>query len=542
MRLPRILPLPLAMFVTAACTDVEPESEPDLSVDNEALVGRQDGDASCSPYTEALVSYSSHLARTVANSDAFAQCVAQKMASDYVPCGDPFPTASRATQIARAWEAFHAANHVEYSCSYTTASNESASAAYQGWGTRGTHHVDLADDWAEWFGDWSWYAGFQPFPWRASGIVHEFMHTHDYAHPNAGCPAGYHGGHNSVPYIYGTCAFEILQASHDRCGDFDTLDTRSLELVDAWPAGATCERVTDSLHRIALRTDNGRYLSAIDGGGADVDAHGYGQGPWETLFVVDLDSGRLMSGDTVHIKTFGGEFLRATGGALDARMIDPDTSATSRFRIYVAGGGEVVAGKQVTVRASDNHYVVAENGGGGAANANRATVGPWERFTVEQPRREHVVRLRAESTGDFVQRKGNGTMWVDATRSDSADQAFWLLDHDGGELEDGDVISLETLRGSKFVSTCASGTGQVRGTADYVSACSRFTLVKLGGSPGTAIRHGDALALRASNGDYLTGVPSYPPYTDQLRNYSTWIGPWQRFDLDLAQGDRWEVR
>lgn len=36
----------------------------------------------------------------------------------------------------------------------------------------------------------------------------------------------------------------------------------------------------------------------------------------------------------------------------------------------------------VAIRASNGNYVVAEGGGGGAMNANRTSVGPWERFTV----------------------------------------------------------------------------------------------------------------------------------------------------------------
>jgi hypothetical protein len=283
-------------------------------------------------------------------------------------------------------------------------------------------------------------------------------------------------------------------------------------------------------------------VRAVNGGNGVLDAFALGHGRWETLFFVDLNGGRLMSGDYVHVKTLDGTFLRSESLGIDARMVDPDTSTTARFQIAVAGGGEVVAGARISLRTSSNRYVVAENGGGGAMKANRTSVGPWETFTVEQPRREHVVRLRADSTGRFAQVKSDGSMWVDANRSDAENQAYWLLDHDGGELENGDVVSLETLRTGRLVSTCANGTGQLRGVDDYNSACARFTIVKQGGSAGAAIRHDDGLTLRASNGYYLTGVGDYPGITNQLRNYSTSIGPWQKFRIDMAQRDRWVVR
>jgi hypothetical protein len=38
----------------------------------------------------------------------------------------------------------------------------------------------------------------------------------------------------------------------------------------------------------------------------------------------------------------------------------------------------------VNLRASNNQYVVAENGGGGVVNANRTAVGAWETFTLQR--------------------------------------------------------------------------------------------------------------------------------------------------------------
>ncbi len=512
-----------------------------IGVAQDDLLGKHEGQAECSPFTEGLIDQSSRMARIVMNSNAFAQCVSQRMNANYEGCGqDPFPTSSRATQIALAWQALWKDNHVGYHCPYTVNDGSSAAAYYQGWGEQETKYIELVDDWSESFPDWSWYSGVQPLDWRASDIVHEFMHTHDYKHPDSGCPAGYSGGTDSVPYIYGKCVYDVIDASYNACSGFDAQDTDELRLVSSWPATSACTVVSDLEHRFALRTYNGRFVRPVSAGGAGVDAVGYGHGSWETVFFIDINRGRLMSGDLVYIKTSEGHFLRASGGGVDALNASPLSS--SAFTVIKVGGGEIDAGSQIQLRAYDSRYVVAEGGGGGAVNANRTSASIWETFTVEAPRRDHVIRLRAESTGRFLEVGADGKGYVNAPQSDDEDQAFWILDHNRGELRDGDLISLETLRSGHFLSTCTSGTGHVQMNADYTSACSKYTIVKLGGSPGSGIAHGDPIALRASNADYLTGIPYYPGFSYQLWNYSTGIGPWQRFIVDMVQGNRWKVR
>jgi len=534
------------MIALAGC--VEAPADQDADADSGTDMGNdgldeprahQEGANECSPYTEALVNRSHKLMRIVTNSDAFEQCVAERMALDYDDCGgqDPYSGSPRDLQILQAWNTLWTPNHTRYECPYAVDDGTSARAAYQGRGEHETKVIELNDDWAEWFPDWTWYNDLHPLDWRAAGLLHEFMHTHDYKHPNSGCPADYAGG---VPYIYGGCVYDILNASADICGDFDTLETDELELISSWPPNWSCEPVSDLDHRFALQTHNGRFVSAIDGGGGAVDAHGMGQGEWETLFFVDINRGRLMSGDAVYIKTMDGSYFQANGGGLNGNASDTNSTRT-RFRVYKDGGGEVGPDSTVRIRAYDNRWVVAENGGGGAVNANRNHAQSWERFVVRSPRRDHVVRLYAGAAGGYMERDTDGGMRVDDEWSDDADQAFWLLDQNGGELNDGDSISLESLRSSKFVSTCQNGTGQALGTAAYTSECSSFAIEKLGGSPGVRIQHDDPIALRSSNGRYLTGIP-YSSYDFGLWNYSSYVGSWQRFFLIMAQGERWTDR
>ena len=41
-------------------------------------------------------------------------------------------------------------------------------------------------------------------------------------------------------------------------------------------------------------------------------------------------------------------------------------------------------GNKIALKSYHGKYVVAENGGGGSANANRDDTGPWESFSVEE--------------------------------------------------------------------------------------------------------------------------------------------------------------
>lgn len=51
----------------------------------------------------------------------------------------------------------------------------------------------------------------------------------------------------------------------------------------------------------------------------------------------------------------------------------------------------------------------------------------------------------------------------------------------------------------------------------------------------------DPIALRSSNGRYLTGIPM-ASYDFGLWNYSTWVGAWQRFTVEMVPGERWTDR
>ncbi len=62
------------------------------------------------------------------------------------------------------------------------------------------------------------------------------------------------------------------------------------------------------------------------------------------------------------------------GGAANANR--PWIGPWERFHVNHLGNGEY------SIRSINGHYLVAEWGGGGPANANRGAIGPWEKFRI----------------------------------------------------------------------------------------------------------------------------------------------------------------
>ena len=247
----------------------------------------------CSAFTAALVERSVSIARAVMSSTAYMQCANRRLSANYKACRgyDPAADEPRAQQISKIFQVLNNHNDLRYTCSYSTASNMAASSGYQEWGGYTAKLADLADDWMFGFSDWSWYRSPQPFNWRASDVIHEYLHGHGYQHPDdrpsgaAACTAqwgSYGGGDNSAPYIMGICADNIIAESQAAGCDVFGAGPGAVNVVSSlreFSGGraVTCETVYDPRHRGAFRTMTGKYLSAIGGGGARVDAHGIGQ-------------------------------------------------------------------------------------------------------------------------------------------------------------------------------------------------------------------------------------------------------------------------
>jgi beta-glucanase (GH16 family) len=128
------------------------------------------------------------------------------------------------------------------------------------------------------------------------------------------------------------------------------------------------------------------------------------------------------------------------GGGATPRPITLQSASVQSFTLKTSVSGQ---------------FVTAENGGGGVINANRAVASTWETFT--------------------------------------------LHDANGGALENGDLVNIQTDTGQFWCAENGGG-GQLDATRSVASTWETFRVLKISGGDAT-VRAGDAIALQT----YVTG-------------------------------------
>lgn len=128
-----------------------------------------------------------------------------------------------------------------------------------------------------------------------------------------------------------------------------------------------------------------RYLRAKHGGGSDVRADRSSPGTHERFELIPGNNRCIRHGSSIIIKTHsGGHYFRATtSGGLDARAGEPKNWETFSVINHTSEYGCIKYNDVISLRAHTGKYVVAESGG--TAKADRAAIGPWEKFTVRKP-------------------------------------------------------------------------------------------------------------------------------------------------------------
>jgi hypothetical protein len=160
---------------------------------------------------------------------------------------------------------------------------------------------------------------------------------------------------------------------------------------------------------VAITSANHSFLSAEGGGGGQVHANRPARGPWESFRISNnvsatcgppgqANCGPLKSGDHVCILTNNNHFLVAeSGGGREVNASRPECGSWETFQIFLLGpspaglfpvpGNPTIPSSgspPVAFRASDGGWVTAEGGGGGDVNANRPAIGAWERWNLFQ--------------------------------------------------------------------------------------------------------------------------------------------------------------
>jgi len=235
----------------------------------------------CSASHIDLLEESMELGRIASNTDAFRECVTDRMTQQYIPCnGDPFATSSLSVQIDRALESTRMLNDVHITC---TGGSGNASAYI---GTYG-HDEDEAFSWSSWLSavlegpsfpicgpgeqpDWGPNtcrpAG---WPWsQVAGIAwHEVSHTHGYTHDYCGInDPNWNYQSDTVPYIVGNCLAKVINDSAVACGENNACGFVSFEMLE----DGQCECRRDPVPGWSERSFNGHdrwYPGDFDGDG-----------------------------------------------------------------------------------------------------------------------------------------------------------------------------------------------------------------------------------------------------------------------------------
>lgn len=123
--------------------------------------------------------------------------------------------------------------------------------------------------------------------------------------------------------------------------------------------------------RIAIRTQNGHYVVAENGGGGVVNANRTQIGIWEVFTLAELGNGN------VALQTHDGHFLTAEGSGGQAVVAD-----RTQLGPWETFGRQDLGGGKVAFKANNGQYVCAEGGGGKNLVADRNAASTWETFEI----------------------------------------------------------------------------------------------------------------------------------------------------------------
>ncbi len=303
-------------------------------------------------------------------------------------------------------------------------------------------------------------------------------------------------------------------------------------------AAATSRRL--GAMQLHLQAIDGPYVAAEEGGGGDVNANRPAGGPWETFDVRDLNGGALESGDAVELRTVDGQHaLTVETGTLRVTA-RAGAGAGATFALErLAGPGPIASGEQVALRAGAL-YVAAEGGGGGVLHANRTAVGPWESFRItlgatppgpiHPPSSPVSVDVSLKShAGLYVVAEQGGGAAVNANRTGAGPwETFTLVDLNGGALQHGDTVRLRTIDGVHYLS--APGDGRLV-TSTAQGPNEELVLERAAGAG--RVVNGERIGLRAFDGRWVVAEGGGGA---EVKADRPGMGPWEEFTLEAHGG------
>jgi hypothetical protein len=141
--------------------------------------------------------------------------------------------------------------------------------------------------------------------------------------------------------------------------------------------------------RVAFKSHDGHYLCAESGGGENLVANRTIKSTWETFTLVNqsnISSNTLPNnGDKIMLRSYNGYYVCAeNGGGGEVNVTRHVGQEWEAFTILnLSSNGPILSGNYVALQTHNQHYLCAESGGGREIVANRTFRNAWETFTIE---------------------------------------------------------------------------------------------------------------------------------------------------------------
>lgn len=176
-------------------------------------------------------------------------------------------------------------------------------------------------------------------------------------------------------------------------------------------------------------------------------------------------------------------------------------------------------------------------------NANRNRLGPWEAFTIVDKNGDSLVsgdQVNWRTSGSYyLVAENNGGTYLAATRTVPSTWETFTVEKIAGSagsaIRHGDVIAIVYSNGkSKWYVTAEGGGGSILNVnRTWRREWEAFTLERVAGQPGQPVQAGDRIALRAANGQYVTAENGGGGFTYRVTATHYSIAGWA--DIALLQ-------
>lgn len=139
---------------------------------------------------------------------------------------------------------------------------------------------------------------------------------------------------------------------------------------------------------VTIKTFNGKYLCAENGGGDELKADRDNAREWETFDIIDLGKGYIA------LKGYNGDYISVSNDKNGVFVNGKEIGKRQSFKLVSLGNNKVA------LMAYNNNYICAEGGGGGKVVADRKKIGNWETFEFIKVLEANYDKCNLTATSD----------------------------------------------------------------------------------------------------------------------------------------------